>query len=442
MQLETINIPNILSSISTENPDLMNQDYSPTLTQILFEELSLEIGTNSGMVFSVASRIALEVERMCTKSPRIQTSGQIRDWQLILGRNRLHKCLSYYRLGSRQGRIELHSNLTAIVYRYVAPSQSQLGFQGRKNLIDDFLQEFYAASITAFRREYELPNSYTPRTQLQIAEYMSFTENYAKRRINLPNGNSQQLVVLRVQAFAKRQPAETSVDIEQAVETPKGEYDQASSWSSAAMQQVRAQIMTETVDPTEGILRDRIINELLQYLESQGQSDCVNYLVLKLKDFSAPDIDEMLNLTPRERDYLQQRFKYHVDKFARVSHWKLVHEWLGADLDQKLGMSSPQWDEFLGKLSLDHRQLLQMKKVNKIDEEIAKDLKWSLKQVQKQWMELLELAWKYRNWDGEKAPGKKVSQRQPKSPKGTKVNSNTDKCKGEKVPHLSLVGSH
>ncbi|HEY9300554.1 MAG TPA: hypothetical protein VIQ31_30160, partial [Phormidium sp.] len=324
----------------------MHQSHAPNLQEILLDELSETVGSQSKSVLGVATRIATEVERMCSKSTRIQTSGEVYSWQLILGRNRLHKCLSYYHLGSKHGRIELHSNLTAMIYRYVAPSQSQLGFQGRKNLIEDFLQEFYAASITAFRREYELPK-FQPRTQLELAEYMAFTENYAKRRITLPNGTSQQLIVLRVQAFAKRQPAETSVDIEQAVETVKGEYDPQSSCSASTMQQLRSQIMTETVDPSEGMLRDRIIAELLNYLESQGQSDCVDYLVLKLQDYSAPDIDDLLRLTPRERDYLQQRFKYHVDKFARASHWKLVHQWLGADLDQKLGMSSQQWQEFL-----------------------------------------------------------------------------------------------
>jgi len=406
MQIQANSIPNITTPVNANCPELLNQKDGLNLQEILLDELSQRVVSKSQSALGVATRIATEVERMCHKSPRIQTSGEVYSWQLILGRNRLHKCLSYYKFGTKQGRIELHSHLTAMIYRYVAPSQSQLGFQGRKNLIDDFLQEFYAASIAAFRREYELPK-FQPRTQLELAEYMAFTENYAKRRITLPNGTSQQLIVLRVQAFVKRQPAETSVDIEQAVEAPKGEYDQQSAWSASAMQQVRSQIMTETVDPSEGMLRDRIITELLNYLESQDQSDCANYLVLKLQDYSAQDIDEFLKLTPRERDYLQQRFKYHVDKFARASHWKLVHQWLGADLDQKLGMSSPQWEEFLNLLSPEHRELLQLKKINKFDEEIAKDLKWSLKQVQKQWMNLLELAWKYRNWDGQKLPGKK-----------------------------------
>ena len=402
----TTNNLNPNSLINDVCPELMEENNdTEALTQVLLEELRTAVGSQTWQVKGVASRMAKEVERICRKSSRIQVSGQVHSWQLTLGRHRLQKCLSYYQLGSKQGRIELHSNLSAMVYRYVAPPQSQLGFQGRTNLIEDFLQEFYAESLKAFRRENDLTMDYTPRTQLELAEYMAFTEHYAKRRITLPKGNTQQLIVLRVQAFVRRQPAETSVDIEQAVEMPKGEQDQAMMQSSV-MQQLRSQIVAETVDPSEEVLRERVILELLEYLKAQDQSDCADYLVLKMQDLAAPDIDIILGLTARQRDYLQQRFKYHVEKFARVSHWKLVHQWLGADLDQKLGMCSEQWETFLGQLSPQQQQLLELKQIAKQDEEIAKILKCTPKQVQRQWMSILETAWKFRNVETPKRDSK------------------------------------
>lgn len=378
------------------------------LTQVLLEELWAAIGSQTWHVKGVATRIAREVERICLKSSRIQSSGEISSWQLSLGRHRLQKCLSYYHLGSKQGRVELHGNLSAMVYRYIAPPQSQLGFQGRSSLIEDFLQEFYAESLKAFRRENELSSDYTPRTQLELAEYMAFTEHYAKRRISLPRGNSQQLIVLRSQAFVRRQPAETALDIEQAVEMSKGEPE-LNGVQSSLMQQVRSQIVADTIDPSEEVLRDRVISELLQYLEAQGQSDCADYLVLKLQDLAAPDIDQILGLTARQRDYLQQRFKYHVEKFSRVSHWKLVHEWLGADLDQKLGMSSEQWQVFLAQLTPQQQQLLPLKQAQKADDEIAKTLKWTPKQVQKHWTSILEIASKCRNLETQKQSSSSLS---------------------------------
>lgn len=366
------------------------------LTQFLVEELRSHVGSTSSRVQAVAQRMALEVERICSKSSRIQTSGEVSSWQVSLGRHRLQKCLNYYELGSKRGRVELHSNLSAMVYRYVATPQAQLGFQGRYNLIEDFLQEFYAESLKAFRRENQLPSEYTPRTALELAEYMAFTELYAKRRIRMPHGSTQQLIVLRAQGFAKRLPAETTLDIEQAVEFAKSEEAEIQS-RSPLMQQVRSQMISSTVDPADAVLRDRVLSELVQYLESQGQSDCVDYLSLKMEDLSAPEIDEILGITPRQRDYLQQRFKYHVEKFALNSQWKLVHQWLGADLDQKLGMSSVAWEEFWAQLSTQQQQLWQLKHAHKSDEEIAKALKLTLKQVQKRWTGLLEMAWKTRN---------------------------------------------
>ena len=226
-----------------------------------------------------------------------------------------------------------------MVYRHVASFRSNLNFQARYNMIEDFLQGFYIESLRAFRREHQLDVTYQPRTQLELAEYMAFTEHYAKRQIGLPGRNRQRLIVLRAQGFAKGQPPETAIDIEMAVESGKGEDAEMYS-RSPALQQVREQMVSETVDPADAVLRDRVVSELIAYLEAQNQPECVDYLTLKLQDLSASEIDRVLGLSSRQRDYLQQRFKYHVEKFARTQNWKLVHEWLGADVDQKLGMTS------------------------------------------------------------------------------------------------------
>lgn len=367
-----------------------------SLTEMLSSELRSEITNPSGNVEQLAGRIAAEVDRICHKSGRIQSSGQMRSWQLSLARHRLQKCLTYYQLGSRRGRGELHSTLGSMVYRYVAPSRMQLGFQARYTLIEDFLQSFYSESLKALRRENELPETYQPKTRLELAEYMAFTEQYAKRRISLPGGQSQQLIVLRAQRFGQRQPLEVSVDIEQALESAKGEEAEAHN-RSPIVQQLREQMVSDTVDSSEAVLRDRVITELINYLEAEGQADCVDYLVLKMQDLSAPEIDEILGLTARQRDYLQQRFKYHVEKFTLSQNWKLVHQWLGADLDQNLGLSTPQWHTFLSQLTPEQRQLLDLKRGHASDMEIAKSLKWTAKQVQKRWAALLDLARQVRN---------------------------------------------
>ncbi|MEI1376621.1 HetZ-related protein [Nostoc sp. UHCC 0926] len=406
MKANVVNLPNSTpifdNHLSTEE---FSDSSSSNLIELLCQEMQAQVKAAPRCVEALANRIAIEVERICDKSSRIQTSGQIKSWQITLGRHRMQKCLRYYQLGSKQGRVELHSNLGAMVYRHVTISGSELGFEARYSLIEDFLQAFYIEAIKAFRRENELPNDHTPRTQLQLAEYMAFTEQYAKRRINLPGGANQQLIILRAQGFARRQPQETTVDIEMAVESAKGE--EAESYQrNSAVQQLRSQMIAQTnFDPSEESERDRVITELMKYLESQGQSDCMNYLSLKLQDLSAPEIDQILGLTSRQRDYLQQRFKYHVEKFAKQHHWQLVHQWLGAGLEQKLGLSSQQWEIFVNQLTEQQQQILELKTARQNDQAIAKAIKCTPKQLQKRWTLLLELAWAIRNGHTEAQTG-------------------------------------
>jgi hypothetical protein len=294
------------TSFSTDNaPENLTVTDTLALSELLIEELILQLGSLPSSALTVINRIVVEVERICIKSERIQNGGDIHSWELTLARHRLSKCIEYYNLGSKQGRVELHSHLSVMIYRQVAPERAQLSFAARYLLIEDFLQDFYADSLKAFRRENDLADNYTPRTRIELAEYMAFTEQYAKRRVMTRYG-AVQLLVLRAKSFAKRQPSDTVMDIEQVTEFAKGEEAQMQN-RSPVMQQVRERLVADTLDPHEAVVRERVIGELVQYLESQGHTDCADYLILKLQDLSAPEIDDILGLTPRQRDYLQQR---------------------------------------------------------------------------------------------------------------------------------------
>lgn len=377
---------------NSDRPEANNQiDY---LQHWLIKQLQTEGTKPSQSLNRVGARLAVEIKRICQKSDRIQKSGEVHSWEMSLARHRVNKYLSYYRLGSSKGRTQLHSNLSVIIYRHIAPSRSHLGFQGRYNLIEDFLQNFYGETLKAFRRENDVLPNYQPRTRIELAEYMAFTEQYAKRNISFRNGHSQQLIILRAQTFARRQPDDAVVDIEQAVEFTD---DEQALKQSHTLQQIREKMMMEVDDPTDSIARDRLITALFQYFQDQGHGDCADYLTLKLQDFSASEIDELLGLTPRERDYLQQRFKYHLEKFSRSAHWKLVHQWLGAELEQKLGLTPGQWVQFCDRLSPVQNQILQGKMNQKSPEAIAQATGLTPKKVQKQWTKILDQAWQLRN---------------------------------------------
>jgi hypothetical protein len=363
--------------------------------QLLLDELKLSTNASEANCRSVADRLSKEVNRICSESKRIQASGEIESWATALAKHRLQQCLHYFKLGSQRGRVELHSTLSAVVYRYITPPQTQSSYQARLLLIEDFLQGFYMEALNAFRRESQLSATYQPRTLLELAEYMAFTERYGKRRIPLPGHRNQQLIILRAQTFSQQQPLETLVDIERAAEGVAGETEHPA--NAVSMQQVREQMVAQEPEPTEDTLRNEVIEELKSYLESRKQTDCIDYFVLRLQDLPANEIEAILGLTPRQRDYLQQRFKYHLIRFALSHRWELVHQWLEADLERNLGLTSYQWQAFQGQLEPVQQRLLELKQQQVSDAAIAQALNCSVSHVQKQWFKLLEQAWEIRN---------------------------------------------
>jgi hypothetical protein len=364
--------------------------------QLLLSELKLLTNASEQNCQDVADRLSKEVLRICSESKRIQASGEIDSWASTLARHRLQQCLHYFKLGSQRGRVELHSTLSAMVYRYISPPQVQSSYQARLSLIEDFLQGFYMESLNVFRRETQLFPTYQPRTVMELAEYMAFTERYAKRRIPLPGHRTQQLIILRAQTFSQQQPVETPVDIERAAEGASS--DSENPWNAASIQQVREQMVAQEPEPAEDTLRQTVITELMAYLEARNQGDCADYFALRLQDLPANEIETILKLTPRKRDYLQQRFKYHLVRFALSHRWELVHQWLEADLERNLGLPPQQWQTFQMQLDSQQTKLLQLKQTRMADAAIAQALGCTANQVQKLWFKLLEQAWEIRNY--------------------------------------------
>ncbi|MGD1863546.1 MAG: heterocyst differentiation protein HetZ [Phormidesmis sp.] len=364
-----------------------------TLLERLCQELRQKTPASTKNCREIATRINDEVQRICTESQRIQNSGDVEGWADNLANLRLKQCLQYHKLGSTKGRLELHSSLSAIVYRYMTPPQVQASYQARVTLIEDFLQNFYVESVNAFRRENEVAENYRPRSLLELAEYMAFTERYAKRRIPLSRGRSQQLIILRTQTFSKQQPPETVIDIQQAIEGGDSDHPR-----TAPLQRLREELTTEedNID-AESTVRARVVEQLMDYLVEKGQNDCADYFSLRLIDLPTSEIESILGITPRERDYLQQRFKYHLLKFSFAHNWELVHEWLGAELGKNLGLTPQQWEYLQTKITQNQSKILDLKQQKLSDQEISRRLDVTPTQLRKQWSKLLEIAWDIRN---------------------------------------------
>ncbi|CAD5956771.1 hypothetical protein PCC7821_02895 [Planktothrix rubescens NIVA-CYA 18] len=224
---------------------------------------------------------------------------------------------------------------------------------------------------------------------------MAFTERYGKRRIPLARGRSQQLIILRAQTFSQQQPKESFVDLELAAQGGGSESDTNN--HDSFLGQVRAAMVIESNESESDSLRQTVVEELIAYLEENKQPDCADYFALRLQDLPTREIEEILGLTPRQRDYLQQRFKYHLLRFALGHRWELVHQWLEADLERDLGLLPHQWQEFLNQIGANEQRLLSLKQEGLSEVEIAKVLNCKTTQIQKRWFKLLELAWEIRN---------------------------------------------
>ena len=170
-------------------------------------------------------------------------------------------------------------------------------------------------------------------------------------------------------------------------------------WEGVAMQQLRTYMAAQGEDHelTDRNLRETVAQELIRYLEEKQQLDCIDYFVLRLRDCATSEIEAVLGLTPRQRDYLQQRFKYHLIRFALSHNWELVHQWLGATLEQNLGLTPSQWEHLLKELTDPQKKLLELKQQGLDHKEIAKELALTPSQTDKLWGKLLELAWDLRN---------------------------------------------
>jgi hypothetical protein len=89
MNVKIANSLNQTSDSRLHAPEIVEETDTQALSDLLLDELRSQVGSEPSRAKTLVNRIALEVERICRKSDRIQTSGEIGSWQLTLARHRL-----------------------------------------------------------------------------------------------------------------------------------------------------------------------------------------------------------------------------------------------------------------------------------------------------------------------------------------------------------------
>ena len=145
--------------------------------------------------------------------------------------------------------------------------------------------------------------------------------------------------------------------------------------------------------------RQLVKQEFSSYLEENVGTTAVQWLQLYLQGKSQEAIASQLNLSVKEIYRLREKINYHAVRVFGLKHKpELVSEWLETSLiEHNMGLTQNQWEDFVARLTPIQQQIVQLKKANKNNEEIAKTLNLKSHQVMTEWGKLYLVAQELRS---------------------------------------------
>ncbi len=136
--------------------------------------------------------------------------------------------------------------------------------------------------------------------------------------------------------------------------------------------------------------RQLVKEQFEEYLMENLGEDARIWLQMYLKGFTQDAIAKKLGRPIKEIYRLREKIGYHaVRVFALKDKPELVSNWLETSLSEhNLGLTPKQWEQLQTKLSPVQKQVLEMLKMDKSIEEIAKHLKRKTHQVMGEWAKI------------------------------------------------------
>ncbi|MDY6899726.1 MAG: hypothetical protein SWZ49_16860, partial [Cyanobacteriota bacterium] len=133
--------------------------------------------------------------------------------------------------------------------------------------------------------------------------------------------------------------------------------------------------------------RQLVKTEFEEYLKENLGEDATKWLQMYLKGFTQDAIAKKLGKPIKEIYRLREKIGYHaVRVFALKDRPELVANWLETSLlEHNLGLTPNQWEKLQEKISPVQKQVLEMSRMGKTTEEIAKNLKRKTHQVMGEW---------------------------------------------------------
>ncbi|MBE9016857.1 MULTISPECIES: HetZ-related protein 2 [Chroococcidiopsis] len=145
--------------------------------------------------------------------------------------------------------------------------------------------------------------------------------------------------------------------------------------------------------------RQLVKQEFSSYLEENLGTTAAQWLQLYLQGKSQEAIAAQLNISVKEIYRLREKINYHAVRVFGLKHKpELVSEWLETSLiEHNMGLTQNQWEDFLRQLTPIQQQIVQLKKANQNNEEIAKTLNLKSHQVMTEWGKLYLIAQEMRS---------------------------------------------
>ncbi|MBF2003522.1 MAG: HetZ-related protein 2 [Synechococcales cyanobacterium C42_A2020_086] len=273
----------------------------------------------------------------------------------------------------------------------------------RRRTVTDVLHEVIQELVQSdnyIRQQIQWISQCAKSSRLRNALMLASIEEYCLRPIR-----NQPLLVFRFVNYLRRSQrgGMTQVPTGELIRLVSEEItpDEADNPVSLLDAQAVAQYQDNQAWEEQQALRNKVLQEFLNYLEDQVEPAAAEWLRLHLQGQTQEAIAQALNLPIKQVYRLREKISYHAIRVFGFKHRpELVGCWLGTSLvEHSLGLTPQQWQQFWQTLSSTQRNILEGMKAGRSMEAIAQELGLKVNQVMGEWSKLYLAAQAMRNMD-------------------------------------------
>jgi hypothetical protein len=270
----------------------------------------------------------------------------------------------------------------------------------RRRTVMDVLQEVLQELIQSdryIRQQMAWISQCASNSRLRNALVLATLEEYCLRPIR-----NQPLLVYRFVNYLRRtqRGGMTQVPTGELIRLVSEEIapDDPDNPLSLLDNQAIAQYQEEEAWAEQQALRSTVKQEFANYLAAEVDPLAARWLELHLQGHSQEAIARTLDRPIKEVYRLREKISYHAIRvFTVKTRPELVMAWLGTALENDLGLTPRQWEQFQTELSAQQRDILQRLRAGISVDELARNLNQRTNQVAGEWIKIYLSAQKFRS---------------------------------------------